>query len=73
MPRDESTRNQQRPFGAADAGKIWITAIYQQDDAVALTRSQVFDPTTEVQELLTWAKEFEELDIEFVRLEIDAE
>lgn len=73
MPRDGTTRNYQRPLGADAANEIRISAIYQRDGAVALTRSQFFDPTTEIQELLAWAKAFEDLDIEFVRLEIEAE
>lgn len=56
-----------------DTWTIRATAIYQRNGAVALTRSQIFDLAIELHELLSWAKDFEELDIEFVRLEIESE
>ena len=68
MPRTEPTGHH------ANIDKAWaiqVTAIYQRDGAVALTRSQIFDPMIELHELLSWAKDFEELGIEFIRLEID--
>lgn len=68
MPKAELTRHH------ADVDKarvVQVTAIYQRDGAVAVTRSQIFDPMIELHELLSWAKDFEELGIKFIRLEIE--
>lgn len=68
MPKTELTRHH------ADVNKacaIQVTAVYQREGAVALIRSESFDITAEIDELLSCAKDFEELDIEFIRLEVD--
>ena len=72
-PGDEAISDHPGPLGAGQANEVRITAIYERNGAVALTRSHLFPPTTAIQTLLAWAKSFEDLDIDFIRLEIDAE
>ncbi len=68
MPKTELTRHH---ADVNEAGAICVTAVYQRDGAVALIRSGSFSITAEIDELLSWAKDFEELGIEFIRLEVD--
>ncbi len=73
MPGDEAISDHPGPLGSRQVNEVRITAIYQRNGAVALTRSHLFPSATALQTLLAWAKSFEDLDVEFIRLEIDAE
>lgn len=53
------------------ADQIRVTATYQRDEQTALTKSQFFDATTELQELLQWARDAEDMDVTLVHLEIE--
>jgi len=73
MANDEMSRSSQRSPGADEADEIRITATYKRDGCVAMVRSQFFDPRSEIQDLLTWSKEFEQLNIELVRVDLEVE
>lgn len=51
--------------------EIRVTATYQRDEQTVLTKSQFFDATTKLQELLQWAREAEDMGITLTHLEIE--
>lgn len=53
------------------ADEIRVTATYKRNDQTALTRTQFFDATTDLQELLRWAREAEDMGITLTSLEIE--
>ena len=66
-----NTENQGADPSSSTADQIRVTATYQQNEQTALTKSQFFDATTELQELLQWARDAEDMDVTLVHLEIE--
>ncbi len=55
------------------AHEIRVTATYQRDGETALTKTQFFDGATTLENLLTWAREAEDMGVALVGLEIDGQ
>ena len=55
------------------AQEIRVTATYQRDGETALTKTQLFDGATTLEDLLTWARDAEDMGVELVGLEIDGQ
>ena len=55
------------------AHEIRATATYQRDGKTALTKTHFFDGTTTLEDLLTWAREAEDLGVVLAGLEIDVQ
>lgn len=55
------------------AREIRVTATYQRDGETALTKTQFFDGATTLEDLLTWAREAEDMGVTLVGLEIDGQ
>lgn len=55
------------------AHEIRVTATYQRDGETALTKTQFFDGATTLEDLLTWAREAEDMGVTLVGLEIDGQ
>lgn len=53
------------------AQEIGVTATFQRDGETALTKTQFFDGATTLEDLLTWAREAEDMSVTLVGLEID--
>lgn len=66
--------NETPGFGSPDsptADEIRVTATYKKDEQTALTKSQFFDTTTELQEILHWARDAEDMGVTLTHLEIE--
>lgn len=48
-----------------------VIATYEREEETALTKTQFFDATTTLQDLLHWAKEAEAIGIKLAGLEIE--
>ena len=55
------------------AREIRVTATYQRDGETALTKTQFFEGATTLEDLLTWAREAEDMGVTLVGLEIDGQ
>ena len=53
------------------AHEMRVVATYRQDKATALTRTQFFDDTASLRDVLRWAREAEDMDVTLASLEIE--
>ena len=70
------TGNEKRQAGLSArsaAHKVRVVATYRRDEETALTRTQFFDATARLQDLLRWAREAEDMDITLASLEIEVQ
>ncbi len=59
------------PSARSVTHEIRVIATYERDEETVLTKTQLFDGATTLQELLKWAREAENMGITLVGLEIE--
>jgi len=73
MPEAMKSKLEMEPLEADEVSDVAVTAVYQKDGCIALTKSASFSAEKSTNDLLRWALEFEDLGVEFLRLEIEPE